>query len=175
MGFFITACVLTVIFTLIIFIADFRNKASSRELGEDFWIFAAFIVISLFITLFINVFIDAIDDTYDECYETKIEIVALNDSPALEGHTSFLGQGYFEGELHYYYLQKLSDGNLYMNHVPIDNTTIQIGDSDTGSLITIHKIFKHSYWRLIEREDLSYLIVLPKDTSIKYDFIIDLQ
>lgn len=174
MGLFITFCVPIAIIFILLIIVDIDDGNLSKNICGDLVFTASGIIIALFICLSTTALANSWSSKIDKTYETEIEVVALNDSMSIEGK-SFLGSGYINEQLSYYYLEKISDNELKMGHISADLAAIRFDNSNTGKIITIHKVQKPSYFRLIPHEIEEYVIILPENSQIIQNYVIDLQ
>lgn len=137
-----------------------------------FWTSGTVVAICIILVIFSLTMISLVSE---EDFTTEVtatsSIVALNDGSLVEGRSGFLGSGYIEEELYYFYMKDAGNGAYAMRKVPADRTFIYYTD-DNFRIETIERTY--SLGCFYYPEDNIYYIYVPKGT-ITEDFIIDLN
>lgn len=132
------------------------------------------ILFILFIVLIVFAFVSpVIVDSQDWQYSKEpyaIEhIVCLNDNNMVSGRM-YVKRGYFNEDLYYQYMVKLSSGGMVANKVRSTNTTIYYDSEDPR----VEWYTKRKQWLWMYEEKTYHKLYVPEGT-ISDDFSIDLQ
>jgi len=122
------------------------------------------------------------DTTTVERMVVKKELVSLKDNMETEG-SFFLGIGGFEGNMKYYFMVEMPDGNI-MKETYADRTFVREVEGDSAFYIAYRRYEiidpKHkNHWYYTDTEDESYsyskeILIVPKGTIDK-NYNIDLE
>lgn len=141
--------------------------------GFFFWLLMTFLVFLLSVAIL--GFCSCIAEyTPQKCTKTSTEhIIALNDSSGVNGRTGFLGSGYVEDELYYYYMADTEEG-FRANKIKAENTYVRYSDEPMVEKYTATN-FKNKLLWLIALPTKSYHIVYIPEGSIIENYRIDLK
>ena len=108
------------------------------------------------------------------CEKTSTEhIIALNDSTGVNGRAGFLGSGYVEDELYYYYMTDTKEG-LQAKKIKAEDTYVRYSDEPIVETYTATN-FKNKLLWFIALPIKSFHIAYIPEGSIIENYRIDLE
>ena len=108
------------------------------------------------------------------CEKSSTErIIALNDSTGVNGRAGFLGSGYVEDELYYYYMTDTKEG-FQAKKIKAEDTYVRYSDEPIVETYTATN-FKNKLLWLIALPIKSFHIVYIPEGSIIENYQIDLK
>lgn len=164
--------VLVVIFS-IWFIKFLHDDDCSFVGGFFFWLFMTFLVFIFSIAMIS--FCSSVAVIFPQTYEKSSteHIIALNDSTGVNGRAGFLGSGYVEDELYYYYMTDTKEG-FQTKKIKAEDTYVRYSDEPIVETYTATN-FKNKLLWLIALPINSYHIVYIPEGSIIENYRIDLE
>ena len=164
--------ILVVIFS-IWFIKFLHDDDCSFIGGFFFWLFMTFLVF-IFSVAMIG-FCSSVAVIFPQtCEKTSTEhIITLNDSTGVNGRAGFLGSGYVEDELYYYYMADAKEG-FQAKKIKAEDTYVRYSDEPIVETYTATN-FKNKLLWLIALPIKSFHIVYIPEGSIIENYRIDLE
>ena len=164
--------ILVVIFS-IWFIKFLHDDDCSFVGGFFFWLSTTFLVF-LFSVAMIG-FCSSVAVIFPQtCEKSSTEhIIALNDSTGVNGRAGFLGSGYVEDELYYYYMTDTKEG-FQAKKIKAEDTYVRYSDEPIVETYTATN-FKNKLLWLIALPIKSFHIVYIPEGSIIENYQIDLK
>lgn len=164
--------ILVVIFS-IWFIKILHDDGCSFVGGFFFWLSMTFLVFLLSVAMI--GFCSSVAVIFPQtCEKSSTEhIIALNDSTGVNGRAGFLGSGYVEDELYYYYMTDTKEG-FQAKKIKAEDTYVRYSDESIIETYTATN-FKNKLLWLIALPINSYHIVYIPEGSIIENYRIDLE
>lgn len=164
--------ILVVIFS-IWFIKFLHDDDCSFVVGFFFWLFMTFLVFIFSIAMI--GFCSSVAVIFPQtCEKSSTEhIIALNDSTGVNGRSGFLGSGYVEDELYYYYMTDTKEG-FQAKKIKAEDTYVRYSDEQIVETYTATN-FKNKLLWLIALPIKSFHIVCIPEGSIIENYRIDLE
>ena len=164
--------ILVVIFS-IWFIKFLHDDGCGFVGGFFFWLFATFVAFILSIAM-IGLCSSVAVIFPQTCEKSSTEhIIALNDSTGVNGRAGFLGSGYVEDELYYYYMTDTKEG-FQAKKIKAEDTYVRYSDEPIVETYTATN-FKNKLPWLIALPIKSFYIVYIPEGSIIENYRIDLE
>lgn len=164
--------ILVVIFS-IWFIKFLHDDGCGFVGGFFFWLSMTFLVFLLSVAMI--GFCSSVAVIFPQtCEKTNTEhIIALNDSTGVNGRAGFLGSGYVEDELYYYYMTDTKEG-FQAKKIKAEDTYVRYSDEAIVETYTATN-FKNKLLWLIALPIKSFHIVYIPEGSIIENYQIDLE
>lgn len=164
--------ILVVIFSFW-FIKFLHDDDCSFVVGFFFWLFMTFLVFIFSIAMI--GFCSSVAVIFPQtCEKSSTEhIIALNDSTGVNGRSGFLGSGYVEDELYYYYMTDTKEG-FQAKKIKAEDTYVRYSDEQIVETYTATN-FKNKLLWLIALPIKSFHIVYIPEGSIIENYRIDLE
>lgn len=164
--------ILVIIFS-IWFIKFLHDDGCSFVGGFFFWLSMMFLVFLLSVAMI--GFCSSVAVIFPQtCEKTSTEhIIALNDSTGVNGRAGFLGSGYVEDELYYYYMTDAKEG-FQTKKIKAEDTYVRYSDEPIVETYTATN-FKNKLLWLIALPINSFHIVYIPEGSIIENYRIDLE
>lgn len=164
--------ILVVIFSFW-FIKFLHDDDCSFVVGFFFWLFMTFLVFIFSIAMI--GFCSSVAVIFPQtCEKSSTEhIIALNDSTGVNGRAGFLGSGYAEDELYYYYMTDTKEG-FQAKKIEAEDIYVRYSDEPIVETYTATN-FKNKLLWLIALPIKSFHIVYIPEGSIIENYRIDLE
>ena len=164
--------ILVVIFS-IWFIKFLHDDDCSFVGGFFFWLFVTFLAFLLSLAM-IGLCSSVAVIFPQTCEKSSMEhIIALDDSTGVSGRAGFLGSGYVEDELYYYYMTDAKEG-FQAKKIKAEDTYVRYSDEPIVETYTATN-FKNKLLWLIALPIKSFYIVYIPEGSIIENHRIDLE
>ena len=164
--------ILVVIFS-IWFIKFLHDDDYSFVGGFFFWLFVTFLAFLLSLAM-IGLCSSVAVIFPQTCEKSSTEhIIALNDSTGVNGRAGFLGSGYVEDELYYYYMTDTKEG-FQAKKIKAEDIYVRYSDEPIVETYTATN-FKNKLLWLIALPINSYHIVYIPEGSIIENYRVDLE
>ena len=164
--------ILVVIFS-IWFIKFLHDDGCSFVGGFFFWLSMTFLVFLLSVVMI--GFCSSVAVIFPQtCEKTSTEhIIALDDSTGVNGRAGFLGSGYVEDELYYYYMTDTKEG-FQAKKIKAEDTYVRYSDEPIVETYTATN-FKNKLLWFIALPIKSFHIAYIPEGSIIENYRIDLE
>lgn len=164
--------ILVIIFS-IWFIKFLHDDGCSFVGGFFFWLSMTFLVFLLSVAMI--GFCSSVAVIFPQtCEKSNTEhIIALNDSTGVNGRSGFLGSGYVEDELYYYYMTDTKEG-FQAKKIKAEDTYVRYSDKPIVETYTATN-FKNKLLWFIALPIKSFHIVYIPEGSIIENYRIDLK
>lgn len=164
--------ILVVIFS-IWFIKFLHDDGCGFVGGFFFWLSMTFLVFLLSVAMI--GFCSSVAVIFPQtCEKTSTEhIIALNDSTGVNGRAGFLGSGYVEDELYYYYMTDTKEG-FQAKKIKAEGTYVRYSDEPIVETYAATN-FKNKFLWLIALPINSFHIVYIPEGSIIENYRINLE
>lgn len=164
--------ILVVIFS-IWFIKFLHDDGCSFVGGFFFWLFVTFLAFLLSLTM-IGLCSSVAVVFPQTCEKISTEhIIALDDSTGVNGRAGFLGSGYVEDELYYYYMTDAKEG-FQAKKIKAEDTYVRYSDEPIVETYTATN-FKNKLLWFIALPIKSFHIAYIPEGSIIENYRIDLE
>ena len=164
--------ILVVIFS-IWFIKFLHDDGCGFVGGFFFWLFMTFLVF-IFSVAMIG-FCSSVSVIFPQtCEKSSMErIIALNDSTGVNGRAGFLGSGYVEDELYYYYMTDTKEG-FQAKKIKAEDTYVRYSDEPIVETYTATNFKNKLLWLIALPIKSSHIVYIPEGSIIE-NYRIDLE
>ena len=164
--------ILVVIFS-IWFIKFLHDDGYGFVGGFFFWLSMTFLVFLLSVVMI--GFCSSVAVIFPQtCEKTSTEyIIALNDSTGINGRAGFLGSGYVEDELYYYYMTDTKEG-FHAKKIKADDTYVRYSNEPIVETYTATNFKNKFLWLIAFPINSSHIVYIPEGSIIE-NYRIDLK